>query len=114
MRRMHPSSLSSQGCVWFMGMVLMWTALAVAGPITQSSWRPFTNPAALITLGMGKAEVLLKAGHPALQEVISHGTDGTLSLTVWTYLKTGHNAATSTLTFRGNTLVRIEITLIQP
>lgn len=97
-----------------MSLAVVWVSLAVAGSTTASSWRPFTNPSTLITLGMGKAEVLLKAGPPALQEVISHGTDGALSLTVWTYLKTGHNAATSTLTFRGNTLVRIEITLIQP
>jgi len=96
--------------VWGM---LLWTAVVVAGSMTQGSWRPFTNRNALITLGMGKGEVLLKAGRPELQEVVSFGTDGALKVTVWTYIKTGHNAATATLTFRGNKLVRIERTLIR-
>ena len=112
--RQRQRTICDRGCMWFVGVALLWASVAGAGSITASSWRPFTKPNALITLGMGKAEVLLKAGPPALQEVISHGTDGTLNLSVWTYLKTGHNASTSTLTFRGNTLVRIEITLVHP
>jgi hypothetical protein len=53
-------------------------------PSNTSTWRPYTNPQVLVTLGMAKAEVLLKAGKPALEELLSQGTDGHLSLTAWT------------------------------
>jgi hypothetical protein len=62
---------------------------------------------------MTKAEVLLKAGSPAFEETLSHGTDGHLSLTVWTYVQTGYNASVTNLTFQGNKLVRIE-TILRP
>jgi len=80
-------------------------------PSNTSTWRPYTNPNALVTLGMAKAEVLLKAGKPALEELLSQGTDGHLSLTAWTYIRSGHNAATTVLTFQGNKLVRIDTKL---
>jgi hypothetical protein len=82
-----------------------------ASTFTQSSWRPYINPSLLVILGMSKGEVLIKAGPPALEETISHGTDGHLNLTVWTYVKTGHNASVTVLTFQGNTLIKIEVTL---
>jgi Protein of unknown function (DUF2845) len=82
-----------------------------ASSFTQSSWRPYINPSLLVTLGMSKGEVLIKAGPPALEETISHGTDGHLNLTVWTYVKTGHNASVTILTFQGNKLIKIEMTL---
>jgi hypothetical protein len=80
-------------------------------PGDTNSWRPYTNPHILVTLGMSKAEVLLKAGKPALEEVVSQGTDGHLNLTVWTYIQTGYNASVTTLTFQGNKLARIDIKL---
>jgi Protein of unknown function (DUF2845) len=80
-------------------------------PSNTSTWRPYTNPSVLVTLGMAKAEVLLKAGKPALEELLSQGTDGHLNLTAWTYIRAGHNAATTVLTFQGNKLVRIDTKL---
>jgi hypothetical protein len=80
-------------------------------PGNTSSWRPYVNPQVLVTLGMTKAEVLLKAGNPALEEVVSLGTDGHLNQSVWTYVQTGHNASVTTLTFQGNKLARIDIKL---
>jgi hypothetical protein len=91
--------------------VLLSSVRASAGSFTQPSWRPYANPSLLVTLGMNKGEVLVKAGRPALEETISHGTDGHLNLTVWTYIKTGHNASVTVLTFQGNKLIKIEITL---
>jgi hypothetical protein len=78
---------------------------------TQQSWRPYSNPSVLVTLGMSKGEVLVKAGPPAFEEVISHGTDGHVNLTVWTYIQTGHNASVTTLTFQGNKLIKIDVTM---
>ena len=92
-------------------LMMFHTPGLVAGPITQTSWRPYLNPSQLVTLGMNKGEVLVKAGAPALEEVVSHGTDGHLNLTVWTYIKTGHNASVTVLTFQGNKLRKIEISL---
>jgi hypothetical protein len=80
-------------------------------PGNANSWRPYTNPQVLVTLGMSKAEVLLKAGNPTLEDVVSHGTDGHLNQTVWTYVQTGHNASVATLTFQGNRLARIDVKL---
>jgi hypothetical protein len=82
-----------------------------AESFTQGSWRPYSNPSVLVNLGMSKGEVLVKAGPPALDEIISHGTDGHVTITAWTYIKTGHNASVTVLTFQGNKLVRIEVTL---
>jgi hypothetical protein len=82
-----------------------------AESFTQGSWRPYINPSVLVNLGMSKGEVLVKAGSPALDEVISHGTDGHVTITAWTYIKTGHNASVTVLTFQGNKLVKIEVTL---
>jgi len=80
-------------------------------PSQFSSWRPYSNELVLVTLGMTKGEVLLKAGPPALDEVISLGTDGHFTRSVWTYIRPGFNASVTTLTFQGNTLVRIDIKL---
>ena len=96
------------------GVVCLWASSACPAPISPSSWRPFTNRAALVTLGMNKGEVLIKAGRPDFDDIVSHGTDGFLTITVWTYIRTGWNAAVATLTFHGNTLVRIEFTLSKP
>jgi hypothetical protein len=38
-----------------------------AASFTQTSWRPYLNPSLLVTLGMNKGEVLVKAGSPALE-----------------------------------------------
>jgi hypothetical protein len=97
-----------------MGTFLVCLVATDGETLTRSSWRPYTNPSVLITLGMSKGEVLLKAGEPDLREVVSHGTEGFQSRTVWTYLRSGHDAAVTTLTFRGNRLVRIETDLFKP
>ena len=100
-------------------LVLLIVALGVgligfAGTLRQSSWRPYTNPSVLVTLGMTKGEVLLKAGKPATEELISLGITGRPHLTVWTYIRSGHNAAVTTRTFKGDVLVKIETKLLKP
>jgi hypothetical protein len=87
---------------------------ASAGSVSPNSWRPYIDPTVLVTLGMSKGEVTLKAGKPATTEVISVGTDGHLSITVWTYIRTGHNEEVANLTFSGNRLVKIELNLLKP
>ena len=58
--------------------------------------------------------VLLKAGEPATTELISVGTDGNPSITVWTYIRTGYDEAIANLTFSGNKLIKIELNLLKP
>ena len=91
----------------------MWLCLAAAaaGSVSPNSWRPYSDSTVLVTLGMSKGEVLLKAGQPATTEVVSLGTDGHLSITVWTYIRTGYNEEVANLTFSGNKLVKIELNL---
>jgi len=80
-----------------------------------NSWRPYVNDRVLVTLGMTKGEVLLKAGQPTTPpETVSLGTDGHPSITVWTYIRTGYNEEVATLTFSGNRLVKIELNLLKP
>ena len=86
---------------------------ASASSVTPNSWRPYTDPTVLVTLGMSKGEVRVKAGQPATEELISVGTDGYPSITVWTYIRTGHNAEVANLTFSGNKLVKIELNLLR-
>ena len=94
----------------------MWLCLSVAsaGSVSPNSWRPYTDPTVLVTLGMSKGEVLVKAGQPATTELVSVGTDGHLSITVWTYIRTGYNEEVANLTFNGNKLVKIELNLLKP
>jgi hypothetical protein len=94
----------------------MWLCLsaAFAGSVSPNSWRPYTDPTVLVTLGMSKGEVLVKAGQPATTELVSVGTDGHLSITVWTYIRTGYNEEVANLTFSGNKLVKIELNLLKP
>ena len=94
----------------------MWLGIsaASAGSVSPNSWRPYINDAVLVTLGMPKGEVLLKAGEPTDKELVSVGTDGHPSITVWTYIRTGYNAEVATLTFSGNRLVKIELNLLKP
>jgi hypothetical protein len=89
----------------------MWLCLAAAGSVSPSSWRPYSDASVLVTIGMSKGEVLLKAGQPATTEVVSLGTDGHLSITIWTYIRTGYNEEVANLTFSGNKLVKIELNL---
>jgi hypothetical protein len=88
-------------------------SVASAGSVSPNSWRPYVNERVLVTLGMPKGEVLLKAGQPATTETVSLGTDGHPSITVWTYIRTGHNEEVATLTFSGNRLVKIELNLVK-
>jgi hypothetical protein len=67
-----------------------------------------------VTLGMSKGEVLLKAGQPATTEIVSVGTDGHPSITVWTYIRSGYDEEVANLTFSGNKLVKIELNLLKP
>src|SRR5262249_42683939 len=94
----------------------MWLCLfaASADSASPNSWRPYTDPTVLVTLGMSKGEVLVKAGQPATTELVSIGTDGNPSITVWTYFRTGYNAEVANLTFSGKKLVKIELNLLQP
>jgi len=57
---------------------------------------------------------MIKAGQPATTELVSVGTDGHPSITVWTYIRTGHNEEVANLTFSGNKLVKIELNLLKP
>ena len=104
---------------WSTGLFLaitLWVyiAAASAGSVSPNSWRPYINDRVLVTLGMPKGEVLLKAGEPANKELVSIGTDGHPSITVWTYIRTGYNEEVATLTFSGNRLVKIELNLVKP
>jgi hypothetical protein len=93
-------------------MVWLYTVSASAGSSSPNSWRPYSEPTNLVTLGMSKGEVLVKAGQPTTTEVISLGTDGFRSITVWTYIRTGLNAEVANLTFSGNRLVKIELNML--
>lgn len=96
---------------------LLAALLAFAAPSLassgQHSWRPYNKPNVLVTLGMSKGEVLLKAGQPQTTETISLGIDGTPSVTIWTYIRTGHNASVTSLTFKGNRLVTIDYEIVR-
>jgi|GEM_PF-1778083 hypothetical protein len=94
----------------------MWLCItaASAGSVSPNSWRPYSDPTVLVTLGMSKGEVTLKAGKPATTELVSVGTDGHPSITVWTYIRTGLNEEVANLTFSGNKLVKIELNLVRP
>ena len=69
----------------------MWLCLSAASArsVSLNSWRPYDDPTVLVTLGMSKGEVMLKAGQPATTELVSVGTDGHPSMTVWTYILLG-------------------------
>ena len=103
-----------QFAIGFACLILLWTLLTSAYALQQSAWRPFTNHAVLVTLGMSKGEVLLKAGEPDFADVMSHGIHHLRTITVWTYIRPGHNAAIATLTFRSDTLTKIEIKIVHP
>lgn len=92
---------------------LCMTSIAV-GSVSPNSWRPYVDPRVLVTLGMTKGEVLVKAGQPATKERLSRGPDGSRNVTVWTYIRTGHNAEVANLTFKGNKLIKIELSSLQP
>ena len=99
---------------WLACTVWLCITTASAGSVSPNSWRPYVDPSVLVTLGMSKGEVLVKAGQPATTERISLGTDGFPSITVWTYIRTGYNAEVANLTFSGNKLVKIELNLLKP
>lgn len=93
----------------FCGMIVT----AWAGSLERGTWRPYANPAVLVTRGVTKGEMLIKAGNPWLTEVVSVGVARQPTVSVWTYSRTGHNASIATLTFRGKVLVRIATTIVQ-
>ena len=91
----------------------MWLGISAADSVSPNSWRPYTDSTVLVTLGMSKGEVLAKAGQPATTDLVSVGTDGNPSITVWTYIRTGYNQEVANLTFSGNKLVKIELNLLR-
>ena len=104
---------------WFTVPFLAFTlwlciSAASAGSVSPGSWRPYGDETVLVTVGMTKGEVLVKAGQPSTTETISVGTDGHPSITVWTYIRTGYNAEVASLTFSGNKLTKIELDLLKP
>jgi hypothetical protein len=104
---------------WSLGPFLvltMWLCIsaASAGSVNPNSWRPYSDATVLVTLGMTKGEVLVKAGQPTTTELVSLGTNGHPSISVWTYIRTGYNEEVASLTFSGNKLVKIELNLLQP
>ncbi len=103
-----------QFVIGFAYLLMLWALLSNAYALQQSAWRPFANHAVLVTLGMSKGEVLLKAGEPSLVDVMSHEIHHLRTITVWTYIRPGHNAAIATLTFSSNTLTKIEIKIVHP
>lgn len=98
--------------LWCTAMLWLLLSTALASTVSPNSWRPYHDASVLVTLGMTKGEVLLKAGQPQSTEVISLGTDGHPSISVWTYLRTGYNAEVATLTFSGHKLTKIELHLV--
>jgi hypothetical protein len=114
MRTPDTAHTSSWRLSLHVGALLVCLLAASGETLTRGSWRPYANPSVLVTLGMSKGEVLLKAGQPDLREVVSYGTEGLQNRTVWTYLRSGHSPAVTTLTFQGNRLVRIETDLLNP
>ena len=96
--------------------ITVWLCItnASAGSVSPNSWRPYMDPSVLVTLGMTKGEVLMKAGQPTTTELVSLGTNGHPSISVWTYIRTGYNEAVASLTFSGNKLVKIELNLLKP
>ena len=104
---------------WSTGLFLAVTlclciSAASAGSVSPGSWRPYSDDTVLVTLGMTKGEVLVKAGQPSTTELVSLGTNGHPSVSVWTYIRSGYNAEVASLTFSGNKLVKIELNLLKP
>jgi hypothetical protein len=95
------------------GVVWLIMATALASQATDlGAWRPFTNPTQLVTMGMSKAAVLLKAGPPQTTELGSLSTDGMPFSDVWMYIRPGPSASVATLTFSGDKLVNIDVKLV--
>src|SRR5919199_759255 len=88
------------------GTIWLYHSATPADPVSPNSWRPYTDPTVLVTLGMSKGEVLAKAGQPATTDLVSVGTDGAPSITVWTYVRTGYNQEVANLTFSDNRLIK--------
>ena len=110
----HTKRWSALHVLAFACLIIGWASSTGIHALQQSTWRPFAKRSVLVTLGMSKGEVLLKAGEPDLAEVISHGIYHLRTITVWTYIRTGHNAAIATLTFHDNILTKIEVKIVHP
>ena len=103
-----PMTTTTRGisCAVFLWLLL---STAVAGTVSTNSWRPYRSPHTLVTTGMSKIEVGAKAGSPERSQVVALGTDGSPTESVWSYVRKGSNAEITNLTFRGNELVKIEV-----
>src|SRR5690242_11116664 len=75
------------------------------------SWRPYSNPDRLISVGMNKGEVLAIAGKPDHEESYYQGGGGRLSrISDWYYIRSGFDAQTTILKFVQESLVNITTT----
>ena len=86
----------------------LFVAAASAGTVSVGSWRPYRDQNSLVTVGMKKAEVEAKAGRPDRSEIIALGA-GEPPASVWNYVRKGEKGEIANLTFRGDELVKIEL-----
>src|SRR5512132_3662379 len=89
---------------------ILWLTVsaASAGTVSTNSWRPYRDQSTLVMVGMTKSEVEAKAGPPDRSEVVSVGADEPTT-SVWSYVRKGQNAEVANLIFRGNELVKVEL-----
>ena len=96
-------------------------AIAVAGLILATvtasqatdlgSWRPFNRSTELVTLGMSKAVVHMKAGPPQATGLGTLDIDGIPLSDTWLYIRSGPLASIARLTFSGDRLINIDVQL---
>jgi outer membrane protein assembly factor BamE (lipoprotein component of BamABCDE complex) len=73
-----------------------------------STWRPYSNPNRLISVGMNKGQVLAIAGKPDHEESYYQGGVGQLTrITDWYYIRSGSDPQTTILKFSQQSLVSI-------
>jgi hypothetical protein len=75
-----------------------------------SSWRPYSNPDRLISVGMNKGEVLAIAGKPDHEESYYQGGGRLIRISDWYYIRSGFDAQTTILKFAQESLVSITST----
>lgn len=112
---------SSYAAVLRLGVSFILVAPLLAHPITFefwslahvsfSSWRPYSNPNRLVSVGMNKGEVLAIAGKPDHEESYYQSSGRRLlRISDWYYVRTGHTPESTILKFTEETLVSITST----
>ena len=77
-----------------------------------STWRPYSNPNRLISVGMNKGDVLTIAGKPDYEESYYQSGGGRLiRISDWYYVQSGFDAQTTILKFAEERLVSITTNL---